>query len=118
MVARFVKFYRANAATSLPYVDRWAKPYRDGPDWDDEQSWVDYRSEIGGGYSRWSADDVRDPDYLREQAIVVADCGHEVDLGDPRTFVESAGGSVVECVDCGCPRLPGDDWDVIPGGTS
>lgn len=71
MVARFVKFYNANATTALVH--------------DDDARYTD------------------DGDVLT--AHVVVDCGHEVDLYDPTSYVESFGGAVIDCIDCG--SIPG-----------
>ena len=73
MVARFAKFHAANAATPLAHYPRWGKT----PDDDD-------------GYAEWWA----------KQDIIVADCGHEIDLEDERSYIEQGGGIVV-CADCG-----------------
>lgn len=70
MVARFVKFYNANASTALRY---------------DDERWV------GGNVDDW---------WLRAE-LIVADCGHAVDLDEPNTYIESEGGQLIECVACG-----------------
>ena len=61
MVARFVKFHRANVDTYLPYS------------WKD--SWVDYAHVAPSGPGEF----------------IAGDCGHEVDLADPATYVLEAG---------------------------
>lgn len=72
MVARFVKFYNENAAVELPY--------------DME-------------YDAWEAN--ADTKFWSRPEVLVADCGHAVDLDDERSFIESDGGSMIVCTACG-----------------
>lgn len=71
-VARFAKFYKANAASMLAHEprERW--------------SW---------SASSWSS--------WYQQSEIAADCGHGVDLGDERTYMELEGGSLIVCTACG-----------------
>ena len=71
MVARFEKFYRVNSELSLPHSH------------DDRWSY---------GKWEWDKDD---------SLLMVADCGHEVDLNDNRTYIEIEGGRLVTCFKCG-----------------
>lgn len=73
MVARFVKFYNANAAKVFTYMPSWGFA---------ENKWLDL-------------------------GFVVADCGHEVDLGDDKTFIDAAG--FIDCRKCG--TMPPLDLD-------
>lgn len=83
MVARFVKFYNANAGKALAYEPR---------SWNRNQG-AGYR-EDSESYEAW---------WAQQDDGVVADCGHAVDLGDDSTFIECEGGHYVICVKCGTP---------------
>lgn len=83
MVARFVKFYTTNAATVLPYeayqpTKNYYAPPADPDTKTDEEWWSD---------------------------LVVAECGHHVDLGDATSFIEFDGGSVIVCRKCGTAEV-------------
>lgn len=78
MVARFVKFYKANANIVLAH---------DEPA--DEPAWLD-----GTTSTAWDDDDV-----WRNSWKMTANCGHEIDIDDERSFVEY--GSKVYCTKCG-----------------
>lgn len=94
MVARFVNFYNANAATPLTHHSMWS----------DDDEWVNYREMednvkdltlaealvFGGGRSG-EEDDGRFP---------VADCAHLVDLLNEDTYVKFDGGDVIICSAC------------------
>lgn len=64
MVARFVKFYNANATDALHHEPYWRRKKHD-----DLEEWIE------------------------------ADCGHDVDMNDDRTFIES--GLTLVCYPCG-----------------
>lgn len=75
MVARFVKFYRANADTKFEYEFRSYVA-------DDDDGWL-----TSGGWS--------DPNDW----YVTADCGHEVNMRDNCTFIDR--GVEFMCITCG-----------------
>ncbi len=72
MVARFAKFYNANKDEWMPYEP---KPY----------SWESKKTDIA---SLWGS-------------LLVADCGHMVDVEEKDSYIESQGGMLIECTDCG-----------------
>lgn len=76
MAARFVKFYEANSKTAMPY-----EGYR--------QSFNYY------------APPVEDPDGKWWDDLIVAECGHHVDLSDATSFIEFEGGDLIVCRKCG-----------------
>ncbi len=80
MVARFAKFYEANSETFLPHAG-WGV---EAEDVDDE-------------YANW----------WKRSDIITADCGHEIDLSDTNSYIESQGGSLIECKGCGTIDLEG-----------
>ena len=84
MVARFVKFYEANAATYLKHYPYWgtSKGSSKSTAWD----WDDVT---------WDGEKWEKTNYM----IVQADCGHYVDADDPDTYVEGYG--QVVCSKCG-----------------
>jgi hypothetical protein len=77
MVARFVKFYRANVEKEFVYVPRWARAATSGSivKSDDESFWT---------------------------GLLVADCGHYIDVDDEDSFIDLHG--KFECRDCGTVR--------------
>lgn len=82
MVARFVKFYKANKDLRFTY---------------EEDDWSFYRGRLGGG--GWGHVDSADDDEYRDEyaswwensSKMAADCGHLVDVDDPETYVEYEG---------------------------
>lgn len=71
MVARFLKFHKANAGTFLPYKPTPFMPLD-----------IDHA---------WDWDDI--------DATIEGDCGHMVDLADPRNYIEWVDGAIT-CLDC------------------
>lgn len=77
MVARFVKFYNANANSVFTYQPRYATYAGSKVSTDDESFWT---------------------------GLLVAECGHYVDVDDENSYVEISG--VINCTNCG--RMPED----------
>lgn len=80
MVARFVKFYNANATVALPY---------------DSEAWYTWPPKVDPDDDE--ADDTAT--WWSRAELLVADCGHAVDVNDPDTYVEAHG--VTVCTSCG-----------------
>lgn len=88
MVARFVKFHRANATEAMPYE------YYDPFEGDD--SWVNYR---------------KDADKLYDDSMR-GDCGHMVSLEDDLSYIELPDRRIF-CYNCGVVEVIEDDLGVV-----
>lgn len=102
MVARFVKFWQANAATKLDHVESWRR--------DDRRVVAGRLGGTGGGWANDHSWDWIDDDIITTKVsaandkgdwIVYADCGHMVDLDDGETFVDQG----IEFICTGCAAV-------------
>lgn len=83
-VARFLRFHSANASRHLVHEDYHQESMDD--------DWLNYRDM-----------DREDLDWMKSvppASEVEADCGHDVDLADDKTYCEWINGDYIICADC------------------